>query len=112
MQQPTLTRVQVKIGDRTILLRVNQIVYIQAKDKYAIAHTGTDREYLINSSLSELESQLDPACFVRIHRSYIVNIDCIAEIRSLSKGRIQIQLKTGATKLPVGRKFVQNVWKL
>ena len=76
-----LTRLIVKSGDRTLTIRVSEILWIEAEDYYARVHT-THGRYLQRLALSSLETRLDPRQFVRVHRAAIVNLDEVREIRA------------------------------
>jgi two-component system, LytTR family, response regulator len=98
-----LTRFAVKDRDRFILLKPDQIDWIHSAANYAELHSGA-RSYLIRMTMHELSARLDPSCFVRIHRSTIVNADRIAEIRPQSHGEFQVLLRDG-TWLRLGRRY-------
>jgi two-component system LytT family response regulator len=89
-----LSRIPVRVKERVVLVRTETIDWIEAADYYATIHTG-GKGFLLRESLSSLESQLDPTRFVRIHRNAIVNIDSIAELRSIGGGEFQIVVGDG-----------------
>ncbi len=70
-QQPYLRRIPSKIGDCIYILNDDDIVYFATENKLVFAHL-TDKKYLINYTLEELQARLDPEKFFRIHRSTIV----------------------------------------
>lgn len=111
-QNPTqkyLQRIQVKIGDRTLLLNIKQTIRFEAEDKYTTVYTD-DSKYVIDTPLVELESRLDPAEFMRIHRAHLVNVTRIAEIQRQFGGRLKVVLNDKSkTGLPVSRNFVDKV---
>jgi two-component system LytT family response regulator len=72
-------RFVVRSGSKDLLIQANDVVWIEAADYYACLHVA-DKRHLLRESIKKLESQLDPGKFVRIHRSAIVNIDCVREI--------------------------------
>ena len=72
------------------------IVWIQAEGDYARVHT-TSRSYLVSRSLKDLEARLDPARFLRLHRSTIVQASHIAEVRPAGSARYRMQLDDGTT---------------
>lgn len=107
--QKYLQRIQVKIGDRTLLLNSKQAIRFEAEDKYTTVHTD-DSKYVIDTPLVELEARLDPAEFMRIHRAHLVNVTRIAEIQRQFGGRLKVVLNDKAkTGLPVSRNFVDKV---
>ena len=85
----------VKNGERVLLLRPNEIDWIEADDDYVHLHVGAE-SHLLRSTLAELEQRLSPEGFVRIHRSRLVNLDRIKEFRPLFHGESVIILKGGA----------------
>jgi two-component system LytT family response regulator len=98
-----IDRMMVKSSGRITFLRVDEIDWIEAADNYVRVRAGKEG-HLIRETMNHLESQLDRRKFVRIHRSAIVNVDSIAEIRSLFHGDHSIRLRTGA-EIPLGRSY-------
>ncbi|HJU65711.1 MAG TPA: LytTR family DNA-binding domain-containing protein, partial [Gemmatimonadaceae bacterium] len=84
-------RVTVREWSRTHLVRPEDIDWIEADDNYVVVHAGT-RTYKGRGRISDLESQLDPAIFVRVHRSAIVRVDMIREVQGLTKGDLALVL--------------------
>jgi len=96
-----IERILVKDGANVHVIQSKSIDYIEAKDDY-IAINANGKSYLKHYRISTLENELDPAQFVRTHRSYIVNIDRISKIELYAKdSRIAI-LKDG-TRVPISR---------
>lgn len=77
----------VKIGDKILLIKVDNIVFIDADEKYVFLHTADNKSHLTDFTLSSLEEKL-PETFVRIHRSYVINSDYIKEIRKGFNGAL------------------------
>ncbi|MCP5109132.1 MAG: response regulator transcription factor [bacterium] len=102
-----LQRVMVKKGPRFFFVKTGEVMYISAEEKYIKLHTR-EETYLIRETMSRMEERLDPAVFVRIHRSFIVNIDFIKEIQSWSHGDYIVILKNG-TKLNLSRRFSERL---
>jgi two-component system LytT family response regulator len=98
-----LDRLMVNIGHRFFYVKTKEVIYISAKEKYVNFHTEKDT-HLIRDTMTNLEQQLDPSKFKRIHRSYIVNMDYIKEIQPWSHGDYMVILKNG-TKLTLSRRF-------
>ena len=84
-------RIALRERHRFVLIKVQDIDFITAAGNYVRIHTGS-RSALYRSSLADLERKLDPSMFARIHRSTIVNVDRIAEIRPDSAGDFEVQL--------------------
>jgi len=107
-----LTRLQCREGDRTVLLKIGEILYFQADHKYTSVHT-LNREFLIDTSLIDLEHKLDPKEFLRIHRSTLVNISWIAAIQRSDDGKNAVLLKDAkSTELPVSRMYMDKLRNL
>jgi two-component system LytT family response regulator len=96
-----LTRIVVKEGDRILFIKVADVDWIEAADYYAKIHVGTST-YLIRETLNNLEEQLDPERFVRIHRSTIVNLDRVQEMQPWFHGAFVVLLVDG-TELRLSR---------
>jgi len=94
---PTDSRIAVRTDAGTLVLDAREIDWIGAQDYYAAVHTAGKR-YLVRESLSSLEQRMDPAIFTRVHRSVLVNIDRVRELRASF-----IVLSDG-TRLPVSRR--------
>lgn len=73
-----LERLSIKQGDRTIVLRAEEIVWIEAQDYYVTVHS-TRGSHLVRASLTSLEGRLAPETFVRTHRMAIVNLKHVRE---------------------------------
>ena len=96
-----LGRLAVKSAGRVHFLRTEEIDWIEAADYYVKLHVG-DRSHLLRQTMSHLESQLDPRRFVRIHRSAIVNLDRVKELRTQPHGDCSVFLADG-TQLRLSR---------
>ena len=91
-------------ADRVELLHVNEVVYFEADLKYTSVKTR-DRELLLRKPLSELEAELDPDSFWRVHRSLIVNVSQIGEARRDLRGRYVLSLRTRPERLRVSQRY-------
>lgn len=87
-------RLVVKDGSRVFFLRADEIEWIGAEGNYVSLHVGK-RAHLLRRSITEIEAELDPRRFRRIHRSTIVNIDRILELRPLFRGEYEVILRDG-----------------
>ena len=105
-----LERLIVRLGSRLLFVRAEEIDWIEAEGNYARLHAG-NRSYLVRETMSHLEAKLDPAHFVRIHRSSIVNVDRIQELESVFQGEYLIVLR-GGTKLNSSRGYRERLEKL
>jgi two-component system LytT family response regulator len=89
-----IDRLVVKGSGTTRFIRVAEIDWIEGAGVYLNLH-ASGRELLHRSTLNELSDHLDPMRFIRIHRSTIVNIDSIVELRPISHGEFELLLKDG-----------------
>ena len=105
-RQP-LERVLIRDGARVQVIPVERIDYVEAQDDY-VAFFAEGRQWLKNQRMAELESQLDPRAFLRVHRSYIVNLGAIARIEPTGKDGHCALLKSGA-RIPISRSGYQKV---
>jgi two-component system LytT family response regulator len=105
-----LERILIRDGARVHVIATDKVDLIEAQDDY-VEIRSEGRGYLKSQRLSELEGQLDPSRFVRIHRSYIVNIEKVARIEQATKDSHQAVLKDGTT-VPVSRSGYQKVRSL
>jgi len=105
-----LERILIKDGARVHVVAANTVDYIEAQDDYVQVNAG-GKAWLKHQRLSELETQLDPQVFIRIHRSYLVNAGAIARIEPASKDNYCAVLKDGV-KLPISRSGYARVREL
>jgi len=103
-------RIPVEKGGKKLLVSTDKIRYIMAKDDYSYLHTSTDR-YLSTVSLAQLETKLEPYNFFRVHRRYLVNLDCVEEVTPVSGGTLQLTLSGEEEKVPVSRRRVVGLKK-
>jgi len=96
-----LQRIVVKDGPAVHVIPVDKLDYAEAQDDY-VALKSDKKTYLKQQTISSLEGMLDPACFIRIHRSHIVNLDRVAKIEAYTKDSKIAVLRDG-TQLPVSR---------
>jgi two-component system LytT family response regulator len=93
---PRPDRLLVPDGRRLVPIATSSIVWIKAEGDFARVHTA-DRNYLVSRSLKDLESRLDPAQFIRIHRSAMVSSSHIREVRPAGSSRYRVGLADGTT---------------
>lgn len=94
-----LERIAIRLSDRTIVVRVDELDWLEARDNYVRLHAGS-RRYLARGKISAFEQRLDPHRFFRVHRGALVNLDRIVELRAAARGEVVV-LRTGL-ELPVG----------
>ena len=94
-------RIVVKDGTRVHIIPTKQMDFVEAQEDYVAIHSG-GKTYLKQQTISSLEESLNPAEYVRVHRSYIVSLDRVSKIEPYSRdSRIAI-LKTGQ-QVPISR---------
>ena len=94
-------RVLIRDGAHVHVLPVDRIDYVEAQDDY-VAFKSEGKQYLKDQTLAAVEATLDPARFVRIHRSFILNVDRISKVELYAKDSRMAILRDG-TRLPVSR---------
>jgi two-component system, LytTR family, response regulator len=100
-------RIVVKSGPRSIFLRKGSIEWVEAQGDYVKLHSGKE-SHLLRETMNALSNSLDPGRFVRIHRSRIVNLDYIREIRPLWGGDCVVLMRDG-TELTMSRTYRANL---
>ncbi|HEV8582911.1 MAG TPA: LytTR family DNA-binding domain-containing protein [Thermoanaerobaculia bacterium] len=100
-------RVRVPTSAGELVLETEEIDWIEADDYYAAIH-ARGRRHLLREPLASLEQRLDGARFVRVHRSAIVNIDRVRELRSEPAGETVLVLRDGS-RVPVSRRRREQV---
>jgi two-component system, LytTR family, response regulator len=109
-KQTPLERVLIRDGSRVHVLPIDTIDYVEAQDDYVAFHAD-GKSYLKDQTLAAVEALLDPARFVRIHRSYLLNIERIARVELYAKDS-RIAILRDGTKLPVSRAGYARLAKL
>ena len=99
--QGPLERILIRDGTRVHILPAGSVDYIEAQDDYVLFHAG-GKQHIKLDTLSNLETQLDPQRFVRIHRSYLLNIERLARVEPYAKDS-RVAILHDGTKLPVSR---------
>ena len=93
-QARTLSRIFVRDGNRIIPIPLASLEHIQGADDYVTICTAT-KKYLVSLRLSDLESHLRGANFLRIHRSHLINLEYIASIEPYDAAHVQVVMKSG-----------------
>ena len=101
----SIERIPVEKGGRKVLIPVDQIRYIMAKDDYSCIFTEDDR-YLSTTSLAQFESKLGDFGFFRVHRRYIVNLANVEDVETVPSGAIQLGVSGVDDRIPVSRRRV------
>ncbi len=105
-----ISRVFVRSGRAIIPIAIDSVSWFEADGDYVAVHVGRAR-HLVHLALSRLETRLDTARFVRIHRTKIVNLEHVRAFKSLGKGRLIAELIDG-TQLEVSRSKARELREL
>jgi two-component system, LytTR family, response regulator len=105
-----LTRLLVRSGDRMQVLKIDDVDWVESADNYVKLH-ALGQTHFLRETLTHLRSRLDPARFVRIHRSAVVNVDRIRSLYPLFHGDQMVVLHDG-TELPLSRRYRQELESL
>ena len=101
---PPLQIIQASMGNQIHMVRVQDIVYLEAADKYLRVLTA-GQEYLIRTPLKDLLPQLDAQQFWQVHRGTVVRADAIASVQRDEAARLWLQLRSRPEKLAVSRLY-------
>ena len=102
-----IDRFTIRSRDRIYFVDVDDVQWVESEGDYVALHDGEDA-HLVRKTMKELEQRLTPESFVRIHRSYIVNVNYIEELRPLDHGTYQIHMESGIP-LKTSRGYSDNV---
>lgn len=103
-------RIPLQIGQRTHFLALEEIDAVVAQGNYIEVHSGANN-YAVRRSLTSFELELDPTAFLRLHRSFIVRLAAIREIKSIGSGCYRLELH-GGRRFNTGRSFSKQVRNL
>ena len=105
-----LSRLAIRSGERTILLTMEEVDWIEAAQNYVRLHAGPVT-HLLHVPMNTLDASLDPERFVRIHRSYIVNLQRIRQLWTLAHGQYVVELASGE-RLQSGRTYGEKIRRM
>jgi len=91
---PYMSRLLIRSRGRILFVWVSEVFWIGAEENYVRVSTGRE-SYLLRETISSLEKKLDPELFLRIHRSFIVNLRFVKEVRARSRGESVMILANG-----------------
>lgn len=104
-----ITSIPVKLGDRMLFVRIEEVSYFSAEEKYVNIFTKDGKTYLCDFPLKSLEEKLGET-FLRIHRSLLVNVSRIREINKHDGSRFVVKMDDSSqTKLLTGRGYCEQV---
>ncbi len=101
----------VKDKKRLLIVKTADILYINAADDFIEIHTTDGKKHLYDERLHKLEQTLDPSVFVRIHRSFMVNLNGIIALRPHQNGEYFVDLKNDIT-LKLSRTYKDSLSRL
>lgn len=99
-------KLAVRKGGRTVLLNIEDIVYLSARNKSTYAHTY-ENQYLVDFALGDLEGRLGRDSFARVHRSFLVNLNKVKEILRVDGYYVVVAADRDETHIPVARRQVR-----
>jgi two-component system, LytTR family, response regulator len=102
--QRRLSRVTIKEDTEIVFVPVEDILWIEAANKYVVIHTANGQKHIARQTIQSLEDTLDPGQFVRIHRSVLVRKSAVRGLYPLFHGDYMVKLTTGA-ELTLSRSF-------
>jgi two-component system, LytTR family, response regulator len=105
-----VSRLTVRSHGRILFIRVGDIDWVEAEDNYVRFHLGIE-SHLKRGTMNGFAAKLDPEKFIRIHRSTIINVDRIFELRHCPTGKGIVILRDG-TELTLSRTYRENVKKI
>ena len=103
-------RIPVEKSGKKILIPIDSIRFVMARDDYAYLQTDNDR-YFSTVSLAQLEKRLDGHGFFRVHRGYLVNLSHVEEVEPVPGGTLLLSLNGTDEKIPVSRRRVSSLKK-
>lgn len=113
VRTPYLVKLACKAGDRTVSLKMGEVMYLLQSDAVHTTVYTANSEFLVDASLADLEFQLDPRDFVRIHRTTLVNVSWVAEMRRSFDGKLKVLLKDAkGSELMASRIYADSLRKL
>jgi two-component system LytT family response regulator len=104
------SRIVFKSRGRIVFLPVSDIRWIGAEENYVRIHTKSET-HLLRETMGRLQDRLDPEAFLRVHRSYIVNLEHVKEVRTETDGEYTVVLLTG-DKLTMSRSYRSRITDL
>ena len=108
-KQPS-PRIAIKVKGRILFINPVDVVAVEAQGNHVVLQRGSS-SYLLRESISVLAEKLEPYGFIRIHRSVLVNISLVEEIRPHLTGEYGLQVK-GGKKYTVTRTYKKNLKSL
>jgi two-component system, LytTR family, response regulator len=102
-QRPGADRIAIPSGDRVVVVRIADIDWVEASGNYVSIHVGK-KAWLLRETIAAMDQRLAPHGFARIHRSTLVSVERVAELRALANGEFSVLLQDG-TALKLSRSY-------
>lgn len=103
LQSKYKNRFLVKVGERIHAIPVNEILYFYSKEKACFCHTTSNKNYLLDYSLEQLEAMVDPQEFFRVNRQFLICFQAVKDIISYSSSRLKLMLEGSSEDVIVSR---------
>ncbi len=103
------THIFVQKSEKLFNLPVEEIIYLEASGDYTIITTKND-QFVSSSGIGKLEEIMDPDTFIRVHRSTIINLNCLKEIERHFNGGMVVKMQSGKS-FPVSRTYAKQIRK-
>lgn len=100
-------KIPVLVDDRIVLLNCRDILFLESRDGKCVIKTK-DMEYKISDALVMIEKKINEGAFLRVHRSFVVNVEQIAEIEPWFNSTYNLTMEDGS-KVPVSRTYVKEL---
>ena len=110
-QAQKFERIPVEKSGKKVLISIDSIRFVMARDDYSYLQTDTDR-YFSTVSLAQLEDRLESHGFFRVHRSYLINLVLVEEVEPVAGGTLLLRLEGIEEKIPVSRRRVAALKKV
>jgi two-component system LytT family response regulator len=94
LSAPTLQRLLIRDGGRIVPVALGDIVRLEADGDYVAVKTAT-KTHLVSLPLGKLELRLDPAKFLRVHRSHVVNLECVEALEPYGNAQLVVRMRDG-----------------
>jgi two-component system, LytTR family, response regulator len=103
-------RIVVRSGGRVVFVKISEVDWVEAAGDYVTLHVGK-KFWLLRETITEMDRKLEPNGFTRIHRSTLVNLERVAEMRALDNGEYRVLLRDG-TELKLSRSYRHALQRL
>lgn len=103
------SRFLVRFGEKIQSIPAEEIAFFFSEERVTFLQTSAGKKYVLESTLEQLESAVDPAVFFRINRKYLVKVDAVEEVLSYSNSRLKVKLKNSSdTDILISREKVSD----